>query len=127
MTAFPEHTLLPLPVETTFGPGHLRLDGTLRVAHRGVDERLARATERFMQDVRRLTDGRVSPVMGETDDAVVVVDVAERSEGAPGTLADESYTLTVSADGVLLEAGKIHGALHGLQTLLQLVTPTPEG
>ena len=58
---------------------------------------------------------------------VVVVDVAERSEGAPGTLADESYALTVSADGVLLEAGKIHGALHGLQTLLQLVTPTPEG
>ena len=128
MTALLEHTLLPLPSDLTFEDGYFRLDGNFRVAHRGVpDRRLVGAIERFLQDVRQLTDGRASPALGETDDAVVVIDVEERSQAPPDTLADESYVLTVSPDGVLLEAGKIYGALHGLQTLLQLVTAAPDG
>ncbi len=128
VTAFPEHTLLPLPSDLRFGDGCLRLDGGFRVAIAGVhDPRLARAMERFIQDVRQLTSTRVSPALGETDEARVVVEVDEESDAPPDTLDDESYELTVSADGVLLEARKIYGALHGLQTLLQLVTPSPDG
>jgi len=128
MTAFSEHTLLPLPVDLTFGEGHLRLSHDFRVAHSGVnDQRTVRAMERFVRDIRWLTGGRVSPELGDTDDAIVVIDVEESSDAPPDTLADESYVLTVSADGVLVEAGKIYGALHGLQTLFQLITLTPDG
>ena len=40
---------------------------------------------------------------------------------------DESYTLEVTADGAKIEAANPLGAMHGLQTFLQLVTVGPDG
>jgi len=128
MTAFPEHTLLPLPGDVTFGNDSLEIDGEFRIALTGTDDpRLARATERFAQDIRQLTGSRVAAVLGEIDEARLVIDVEEASGASPNSSDDESYALTVSAGGALLKACKIYGVLHGLQTLLQLVIPASDG
>lgn len=128
MTAFPEHTLLPQPSDVTFGDDILEIDSDFRMALTGADDpRLTLAAERFAQDMRQLTDSRVSAALGEVDEARLVIDIEEASDAPPNSQDDESYTLTVSAGGVLLEARKIYGVLHGLQTLLQLVIPAKDG
>src|SRR4029077_18571390 len=40
---------------------------------------------------------------------------------------DESYTLDVTAEGARVKSATIDGALHGLETLAQLVSPGPDG
>jgi hexosaminidase len=127
MKVFSECTLLPLPSDVTLGDGYLRLDNEFRVALTGVREpRLERAAKRFAHVVRQLTESR--PLASEkTQRPRVAVMVEESSDAAPGTPDDESYALTVSPDGVLLEARKTHGALHGLQTLVQLIVSSPDG
>ena len=127
MKAFSKCTLLPLPSDLTFGDGYLRLDSEFRIAPTGVREpRLTRAGERFVHVMRQLTTSRAL-ASEKSNGARVAVVVEERSDAAPGIPDDESYALTVSLDGVLLEARKIYGALHGLQTLLQLIVSSPDG
>ncbi len=113
MTASSEHTLLPLPDDVTFGGDCLEIDGVFRIALIGVDERLVLAVARFAQDVRLLTDSRVSAALGEIDEARLVIEVEESSDAPPNSPDDESYSLTVSAGGARLEARKIYGAMHG--------------
>ncbi len=127
MKVFSEGTLLPLPSDATLGDGYLRLDNEFRVALTGVREpRLERAAKRFAHVVRQLTESR--PLASEkTQGPRVAVMVEESSDAAPGAPDDESYVLTVSPGGVLLEARKTHGALHGLQTLVQLIVSSPDG
>jgi hexosaminidase len=127
MNVFSECTLLPLPSDVTLGDGYLRLDNEFRVALTGVREpRLERAAKRFAHVVRQLTESR--PLGSDkTKGPRVEVMVEESSDAAPGIPEDESYALTVSPDGALLEAPKTHGALHGLQTLVQLIDSSHDG
>lgn len=127
MKSFAECTLLPLPSDLTLGDGYLRLDNEFQVALTGVREpRLERAAKRFAHVVRQLTESR--PLASEeTQGPRVAVMVEESADAAPGNPDDESYALTVLPDGVHLEARKTHGALHGLQTLAQLIVSSPDG
>ena len=127
MKVFSECTLLPLPSDVTLGDGHLRLDNEFRLALTGVREpRLERAARRFAHVVRQLTESR--PLASDkTKGPRVAVVVEEIADAAPGIPEDESYALTVSPDGALLEARKTHGAMHGLQTLVQLIVSSPDG
>ncbi|RYG62918.1 hypothetical protein EON64_16955, partial [archaeon] len=52
---------------------------------------------------------------------VVKVSVEDRSEDYPQLQTDESYTLSVDANGISLSSKTIYGALHGLETLSQLI------
>lgn len=128
MAQFPDTSLLPVPADLTYGEGYLRLEGEIRIALTGVREpRIARASERFAQYLREETGSSVSLASGETDGAIVVIAVDGECTAEPGTPEDEAYTLTVSPSNALLEAPKVSGALHGLQTLQQLLVSTPDG
>lgn len=51
----------------------------------------------------------------------VIVTVADQSEAHPQLTTDESYTLTISGEGVAaIDAQTIYGAMHGLETFSQL-------
>ena len=59
--------------------------------------------------------------------ATLVVEVEQPSESIQRAEEDESYSLTVASAGARLHAQTVLGAMHGLQTFLQLVEDTPSG
>jgi hexosaminidase len=117
--------LMPAPESLSVGPSRLALDSTFTWTIAGYsDTRLSSALGRAL---RRL-EGRTGlilprvPVAAESAvAATLVVQVARAGEAVQGADEDESYTLTVSARQVRLEAPTVVGALRGLETFLQLV------
>ena len=83
-----------------------------------------RATSRFLPALSRQTG--IFFLSGDKTEASLVVACARA--GDPQKLGeDESYRLQVSASGARIEAPTSLGAMHGLQTFLQLVRIGPQG
>jgi hexosaminidase len=119
--------LMPLPVKVTPGAGQLAIDLSFRAAARGVsDPVLDAALRRFTARLARQTGmpiGLGQPVL--TGHPALTVECG-RSSG-PTLGEDESYALDVSADGARIHAATVDGAMHGLETLSQLVAPAAIG
>jgi hexosaminidase len=62
-----------------------------------------------------------STVAGDVATAGIVIDVEEPGGAVQSVDEDESYSLTVTPDLITLRAKTVVGALHGMETLLQLV------
>jgi hexosaminidase len=123
----PTLPIMPLPSSSTPGQGEFLIDGQFAVSFEGFTEpRLFRARDRFL-DI----------LTGETGipfsrDAIAAPAHFQIHTGGPSKVIqelgeDESYQLTISTDGVRLTAANPLGAMHGLQTFLQLVRITPRG
>ena len=120
--------VMPLPAKVQLGSGSLKIEGTFSVVLSGYQEpRLERSRERFVTNLGHQT-GLVF-AHGTTDPAkatlVVTTDQASKPVQEPGE--DESYTLAVTATGAKIHAANPLGAMHGLQTFLQLVSITADG
>ncbi len=120
-------SLMPLPQAITAGQGTFRLGSGLTVAVDGApSDRLQAAV---LRTLRRLEDRTGVPLprqLGESTGAQIVVAVA--AAGTPQTPEnDESYQLVVTAQAIHLNAHTDAGALHGLETLIQLVHPDGNG
>ncbi len=122
------HTLMPVPAHVTLSPATLRVDSTFTVGiTRYRDDRLQRAVDRMM---RRLEGRYGSPLTreyGNDNTATLVIDVAGPGFAIPQLGEDESYQLTVSATQAVLTAATVVGAMHGLETFLQLQTDDSAG
>ncbi len=121
--------LMPMPASVQRGSGQFLIDSSFTIAVTGVhDPRLFRATERFLVSLRRQT-GMFPLSMkisnGSSGSLVVHADHAGKDIQELGE--DESYSLAVTSSGLILNAQTTLGAMHGLQTLLQLVTTTSGG
>ena len=119
--------IMPLPTSATPGRGEFVVDGQFGVALDGFTEpRLSRARERFLDTLTRETG---IPFLRESNAETARFQV--HTDGPSKVIQqlgeDESYQLVVSADGVKLSAANPLGAMHGLQTFLQLVRITPRG
>jgi hexosaminidase len=123
--------LMPWPSSVQLGRGQLRIDDTFSIAavsgsHQ--DPRLVPAINRFFTQLSRQTAipkrQFERPLSGRAKLSITVEhatkDVQELGE-------DESYTLQLTPDGGTLEAATALGAMHGLQTLLQLIEVGPDG
>jgi len=119
--------IMPLPASAIPGQGEFVVDGQFSVSFDGFTEpRLLRARERFLDTLTRETG---IPFLRESTAGTARFQV---HTGGPSKVIqqlgeDESYQLIVSADGVKLSAANPLGAMHGLQTFLQLVRITPRG
>jgi hexosaminidase len=125
----PNVSLMPLPAKMQLGTGALKIDEHFAIAFSGFREaRLDHARERFMAQLHRQT-GFVFANQTAVDPAKATLVVATDHESKPVQALgeDESYTLEVSSAGAKLHAANPLGALHGLQTFLQLVSITSEG
>src|SRR6266852_3349075 len=70
------------------------------------------------------------PLRNKTSESVnpsLVIHAERRSEAVSRLGEDESYELAVTESGAKLTAPNPLGILHGLQTFLQLVAPSPDG
>lgn len=125
----PSLPLMPMPSSVRMGNGQLIIDPTFSVAITGYrDALLRRAAERFIDHLRKQTGMSLLSlklVDGPTAPLVIHVDHASKEVQVLGE--DESYSLEVTASGATLSAPTPLGALHGLQTFLQLVRTTSAG
>src|SRR5262245_45318892 len=116
--ADPAPALMPVPASVTWRVGKLRLDSSFTVHLAGPvrGARLARGVARF---VRRA--GGMTGLILDRGVAGLTVAVQRPGERVQSPAEDESYTLEVTSGGATLEAPTTVGALHGLETVLQLI------
>ena len=104
----------------------MRIDSSFSVALTGHNEaRLDRAAQRFLRQLSRQTALPFSAKAPNKPTLTVHTDHA--SKEVQELSEDESYALSVTADGAKIDAPTPLGAMHGLQTFLQLVEVSPEG
>ena len=119
--------LMPLPFKVETLPGKLAIDASFSVAATGsTDLRLESALNRFAARVSRQTGiPMLAARPSDAGRATVRVECAGVPSGpgaqGPSLGEDESYRLDVTPGGARLQAATVAGALHGLETLAQLV------
>jgi hexosaminidase len=121
--------LMPQPERVTWGEGSLAIDGSFRVAMEGYTEpRLAAAAARLVRHLSAETGVPMNDQLGpDTSKATLVIHCERAGETVQTIHEDESYQLEVTPQRARLSAPTPVGALHGLQTFLQLVAPGPAG
>ncbi len=115
--------LMPQPAEMSIGSGALELNSTFAVEVPSFsDARLTHAIDRAVRRIE-MTTGLRHAGRGVAGTTRLVVKVDHSSAPVQSLKDDESYSLTVTASGVEIDAPEELGAMHGLETLIQLVQP----
>lgn len=118
---------MPVPAVVRPGAGAFIVNESLKVSVTGkCDSRVFRGVDRFLQRLSRRT-GIPLPNPQNDSNPNVVIDCDTSGEEVQALEEDESYLLQVTSTGVQLRSPDSLGALHGLQTLLQLVQLGPNG
>ncbi len=125
------NNLMPVPAGITPVDGRMRIDTSFRVAVTGSPApRLYGAASRFL---RRLGErsglfldkqGFVTPA-DSTLNAALLIRV--EAPGRLGKKEKESYRISISKQQVIISAATDLGAIHGLETLLQLISTDSAG
>jgi hexosaminidase len=122
----PVLNLMPLPASAQSGTGSLAVGSSFSVAFTGYTEpRLERAGERFLRQLARQTALPLALKPAKTANATLVIQTDHASKEIQELGEDESYVLEVTSTGAKLTAPTPLGAMHGLQTFLQLVDVSP--
>jgi hexosaminidase len=112
--------ILPAPASMQQGQGYFQLTPNLRVTYaRFHDARLEAATDRMLRRAQYISG--LPQTQASKGDGTIVVDVAGAGAAVQSVDEDESYSLVVSSAQVKLGAATVVGALHGMETLLQLI------
>jgi hexosaminidase len=126
--AAPIPDLMPLPASISWGDGNLAIDSTFRVAVAGCqDSRLTAAAARLPARLTRQTGIPIRPAAGEASSATLAIECQGPGEKVQSPGEDESYRLEVTARQARIAAPTPVGALHGIETFLQLVSPGQGG
>ena len=124
----PQLNLMPVPARVELGNGSLRIDSSFSVALTGYTEaRLEHAVQRFRRQLSLQTAipfPAKTPASSKKSTLEIHTDHGSKEVQELGE--DESYVLKVTPDGASLTAATPLGAMHGLQTFLQLVEVSPD-
>ncbi len=117
--------LMPVPAALTVNQGELRLTPDFHVSIDGVSNpRLTGAVARMMAQLTAATGLAFSTSRPPAAaDQQLIIRVQNPGQTIQTPDEDESYRMTVTSTTVTLDATTVVGAMHGLQTLLQLVQP----
>ena len=124
-------TLLPMPASAQRADGALTMTPAQDLSHftfrygAAHDARLEAATARTWERLDRVCGGNVRRSAYNPQpsaDAVLEIDIAGPGAAVQGPDEDESYTLKVTPDHATLTAVTDVGAMHGMETLLQLAS-----
>ncbi len=120
--------LMPVPAKVQVGTGQLVVDQAFTAASTGrKDDRLDRGISRFLDQVSRQTGMTLNGQPADASNATLVIRIENAGRKIQELDEDESYTLEITTSRATLTAPNALGALHGLQTFLQLIEPTPAG
>jgi hexosaminidase len=121
--------VMPLPASVLMRPGKLKLDTSFAITTSGyTDARLQAAILRMQQRLKGRT-GIALPLGVAPIGTAAVVTITVKQGGAayPKLGEDESYGLEIAGDHATLNATTVVGAMHGMETLLQLVSGDRDG
>ncbi len=122
----PQLNLMPVPANVQQGSGQLAITQDFSVSVSGTHEAsLDNGVRRFTTQLSKQTGIPFRPKQGTA--ATLDIHVDHGREAIQKLGEDESYELSISDSGAKLTAPAPLGALHGLQTFLQLVAITPDG
>ncbi len=115
--------LIPLPRSVTVQAGQLTLDSHFHAAIDGShDPRLDAALTRFLDRLDRTCGGiRRAQADAANTSNLLVLKVASPGADPQSLDEDETYTLTVTPQSAVLTASTDVGAMHALETFLQLI------
>ncbi|MGO9404509.1 MAG: beta-N-acetylhexosaminidase [Terriglobales bacterium] len=124
--------LMPVPVKVQVGTGQLVVDQSFTAVSAGQstgqrDSRLDRGIARFLDQVSRQTGMQLNGQPADASNATLAIRAENAGRKVQELGEDESYTLEITPSRATLTAPNALGALHGLQTFLQLIEPTPAG
>ncbi len=116
-------SVMPLPRSITVQPGALMIGDTFSVQYaRTPDPRLQAAGMRMLARLDRQCGGVLrAQKLPAAGPATLLIDVAAAGSAVQSLDEDESYRLVISPGGAKLSAATGLGAMHGFETLLQLV------
>jgi hexosaminidase len=121
-------TLMPVPAKIQLGAGRLAIDQLFTVALTGAkDARLDSGIPRFLDQLTRQTGMPLNKDSVDSTKATLVIRCTNGGRKVQELGEDESYSLEVTPARATLTAPNPLGVLHGLQTFLQLVEPSPAG
>ncbi len=123
------NNLMPQPSSLTATSGSFVLTPKFIAAASKFDDlRLDAAIGRAMQQIRQKSG---VPFLTKTESAAagatgaqLVIEVQGAGEKIQSIDEDEAYSLSVTPTGARIEAATVVGAMHGLETLVQLVQPS---
>jgi hexosaminidase len=119
------HNLMPVPARVVFEGDSLPIDARFAVAFEGArDPMLARAAERMLLRITKLTG---LPIVRSGGTVGLTIRCAKPAGPVPSVADDESYALRVGSSGATLAAPTPYGALHGMETFIQLIEQGPRG
>jgi hexosaminidase len=115
------NTLLPEPSQITAASGSIPVTKDFTVSLGGAHNViLEEATRRALDALERHTDVPLNKEL-QASNATLTIQVQDATGTRPTLDTDESYSLNSTGNKIVLQAGNVFGALHGLQTLQQLV------
>ena len=117
-----EPHLMPLPARMQAGAGSYTIQPSMHVGYAHFhDARLDAGVARMLRRLQFASGVPLLRVAGESAGAGVVIDVAGASGAVQALEEDESYALTVTPQRVQIQSATVVGALHGMETLLQML------
>jgi len=126
-TAMIAPVLMPVPSKVVQTPGYVRVTSRMHIAYTHFhDDRLEAGVARAMERMGFLTGMSQSTFQDYPENSdLLQIDVQGAGGVVQGLDEDESYHLQVTGQvpgqGITLTATTVVGALHGLETLLQIV------
>ena len=122
--------VMPVPASIEIAEGQFIITKDFAVSIEGTpDDRIYSATTRFLVRLKNRTGIFIN--QGLVDESANHANASLRIIiDQPGVVEygeNESYTISVTTNGIALKASTDIGALRGLETILQLVTPNADG
>lgn len=116
------NTLMPEPAHLAVESGYLPLTTSFTAATDSFhNARLDNAIDRMLRTFEYQTGLQIGLKPSEAKEASLLITVEGPGEKIQGLDENESYTLDVTSTGAHLKAATVVGAMHGLQTFLQLI------
>jgi hexosaminidase len=120
--------LMPQPQSMSVTAGEMPLTNSFAVSLTGYREpRLQRAVDRLYTRITAQTGIPLVYGTRNPQKPALVLHTQRASQKVQQLGEDESYRLEVTPDGAKIDASTPLGAMHGLETFLQLITSTPQG
>ncbi|NHB94508.1 beta-N-acetylhexosaminidase [Photorhabdus cinerea] len=116
--------LMPWPQNISVQKGRLNIDNTLKIEITG--DEMPDAISYWRQRIEAQTGWILLPQSTHSE-AIIRIEIANKTAIVPQLSNDESYQLTIDNHGIKLLAATRFGAMRGMETLLQLLQNDAKG